>query len=211
MSQFFRSRYALSVAALLFHQLLISIIFKGSLYLQAMKRITIILLFFSLIYSTRAQAQETVIDENAKGYYSQILGYNVQNIFNYQVFNLIDSWLNTPYKYGGKDENGIDCSGFVNTIIRTFTGANLGCNSYDMYHKLPHVNFSNLKAGDLVFFRTRGKRVSHVGMYLGQDKFVHSSTSNGVIVSDINQAYYKKRFVKGGRLNLNSAGSTANH
>lgn len=159
----------------------------------------------------RAKAQETVIDENAKGYYSQILGYNVQNIFNYQVFNLIDSWLNTPYKYGGKDENGIDCSGFINTIIRTFTGANFGCNSYDMYHKLPHVSFSNLKAGDLVFFRTRGKRVSHVGMYLGQDKFVHSSTSNGVIVSDINQAYYKKRFVKGGRLNLNSAGSTANH
>lgn len=176
-----------------------------------MKKVSIILLFFILIFAARSRAQETVVDQNTKSYYSQILGFEVKNIFNVQVFNLIDNWLNTPYKYGGKSENGIDCSGFVNMIIQSITGSNLGSNSFDMFNKLPHISLAGLKPGDLVFFKTRGRRVSHVGMYIGQDKFVHSSTSNGVIISDLKESYYKKHFVKGGRLNLVGTDCTANH
>ncbi|MBS1765121.1 MAG: C40 family peptidase [Bacteroidetes bacterium] len=176
-----------------------------------MKRVAFIIFLFCLGFSFSSKAQESVVEQNNKCYYSQILGYEVQNIFNFKVFNLIDNWLNTPYRYGGKSESGIDCSGFVNMIINSVTGHNLGNSSFEMFNKLPHISFSGLRPGDLVFFKTRGKRVSHVGMYIGQDKFVHASTSNGVIISDLNEAYYKKRFVKGGRLNLNNVEDTANH
>lgn len=155
--------------------------------------------------NVKAQQSENIIEDNLCNYYSQILGYQVKEVFNTKVFDLIDTWLNTPYKYAGKNENGIDCSGFVNVIIKAVYGNSFGCSSADMYNKLPHVSLKNLSPGDLVFFKTRGRRISHVGMYLGQDKFVHSSTSSGVIVSDLNQPYYKKRFAKGGKITLDES------
>lgn len=173
-----------------------------------MKFRTIGLMIFTLLYfgqSAKAQQSENIVEDNLRNYYSQILGYQVKEVFNTKVFDLIDTWLNTPYKYAGKNENGIDCSGFVNVIIKAVYGSSFGCSSVDMYNNLPHVSLKNLTPGDLVFFKTRGRRISHVGMYLGQDKFVHSSTSSGVIVSDLNEPYYKKRFAKGGRITLDES------
>jgi lipoprotein Spr len=152
-----------------------------------------------------AQVEEehvTVVERNERGYYSQIFGYTVKEVFNPPLFNLIENWLNTPYRYSGKTEEGIDCSGFVNMALRTLTGETIGCSSGDMYNRCKHIGKEKLRPGDLVFFKTRGKRVSHVGIYLGEDHFVHASTTNGVIISNLNEKYYARHFAKGGRVNL---------
>lgn len=111
--------------------------------------------FYIFMFWTKAKAQESenIIEDNLRNYYSQILGYQVKEVFNTKVFDLIDTWLNTPYKYAGKNENGIDCSGFVNVIIKAVYGSSFGCSSVDMYNKLPHVSLKNLNPGDLVFFK----------------------------------------------------------
>ena len=69
-----------------------------------------------------------------------------------------------------------------------------------MFEKTRHIKKNKLKPGDLVFFKTRGRNVSHVGIYLGNNKFAHASTSNGVVISDLEENYYAKRFAKGGRI-----------
>ncbi len=149
--------------------------------------------------SFKVQAQN-IIDDNKKNYYSQVLGYVVTEVFNDKVFDLIADWINTPYKYAGKNERGIDCSGFINVIYKTVFNLQPGINSYDMYERTHHIKKSNLMPGDLVFFKTRGKRVSHVGIYLGENKFAHASVSSGVVISDLDDNYYAKRFAKGGRV-----------
>ncbi|MFN6091007.1 MAG: C40 family peptidase, partial [Bacteroidota bacterium] len=70
----------------------------------------------------------------------------------------------------------------------------------DIYNEVEKINKSELKEGDIVFFKIRHSEVSHVGLYLGNDKFIHSSTSNGVIISDLKEEYYQKYFWGGGRL-----------
>jgi lipoprotein Spr len=70
----------------------------------------------------------------------------------------------------------------------------------EIYKEVDKVDKSELKEGDIVFFKIRHSEVSHVGLYLGNDKFIHSSTSSGVIISDLKEEYYRKYFWGGGRL-----------
>ncbi|ANA80276.1 NLP/P60 protein [Paenibacillus vortex V453] len=113
-----------------------------------------------------------------------------------------DSKLNTAikpaigvsYKTGGTTTNGFDCSGFTTYVYKKL-GLSLPRTSTAQYKVGTAVSKSNLKAGDLVFFNTSGKGVSHVGIYVGGGKFAHSSSSRGVIVSPLSQSYYAQRYV----------------
>jgi cell wall-associated NlpC family hydrolase len=107
-------------------------------------------------------------------------------------------WLGTPYQYGGIDFNGIDCSAFVQNVMKS-VGIDVprtAAQQYEFSYSLP---LSKAKLGDLVFFKEKSK-VSHVGIYLGGDKFVHSSTSKGVIYSSLNDSWYQDNFYKVGRV-----------
>jgi lipoprotein Spr len=77
----------------------------------------------------------------------------------------------------------------------------------DIFKKVTPIKKSELTEGDLVFFKIRTKRISHVGVYLGQNKFVHASLKRGVVVSNLNDPYYSKYFFKGGRIDLETAGN----
>lgn len=112
------------------------------------------------------------------------------------------TWIGTPYKYGGEDRYGIDCSGLTRTIYRQVYKTELHRNSYEQYKKdVKKVSKNNLVSGDLVFFSTGKKRkVSHVGIYLKDGKFIHASSSRGVVVSDLNQNFYKNNFISGGKV-----------
>lgn len=113
------------------------------------------------------------------------------------------AWLKTPYRYGGKSRKGIDCSGFTGTIYENVFGIKLNRSSRDMAAQdVKELKKDELKPGDLVFFSTsrRKKGVSHVGIYLGNDHFVHASTHSGVIISSLNEPYYSRTFVKGGEV-----------
>lgn len=143
---------------------------------------------------------EISLSQYEQAYYSQVFGYKIPDEFNCKLYDEISIWLGTPYCYAGKNEKGIDCSGFVNRIYSNVYRIPLTGNSSELYQSSNHLKKNKLKEGDLVFFKIHRKRISHVGLYLGENKFVHSSRTNGVIVSDLDEPYYRKRFICGGKI-----------
>jgi cell wall-associated NlpC family hydrolase len=108
-------------------------------------------------------------------------------------------FIGTPYKWGGTNPNGYDCSGFVQEVFR-LSGHSVPRMADVQYEKLQKVEADSLEPGDLVFFNTDGSGVSHVGIYSGDGKFLHASSSRGVIESELSQSYYSERYVGGARV-----------
>ncbi len=105
-----------------------------------------------------------------------------------------------PYVYGGTTPSGFDCSGFVQYVCKNF-GISINRGATSQYQNGTYVSYNNLQAGDLVFFSKSGSGITHVGMYIGNGQFIHASTpSVGVIVSNMNSAYYTSGFVGGRRV-----------
>jgi len=100
-------------------------------------------------------------------------------------------YIGVPYQWGGTTAKGFDCSGFIRHVYGTI-GVDLPRTTSDMYRTGTSVRKEDLRVGDLVFFNTSGKGVSHAGIYIGEDKFIHSSSSRGVTVSSLNDPYYWK-------------------
>ena len=123
-----------------------------------------------------------------------------KNISDKTLVNFISDWYGTIYKYGGTDKHGIDCSHFAAKLYadvykKTITGP-----SNSIEQETMSVKATEVQEGDLLFFKINGDKVSHVGVYVGNNKFVHASTKRGVILSDLNEPYYKKYFYKAGKL-----------
>lgn len=112
----------------------------------------------------------------------------------------ISKWIGTPYKYGGNDKNGVDCSGLVCAIYRDVYSKTIPRTSKKQFEACKKIKLENLREGDLVFFDFEKKGVSHVGIYLGDGKFLHASSSKGVIIADFNNEYFKNHYVGGGRM-----------
>jgi len=103
-------------------------------------------------------------------------------------------YIGIPYVYGGTSTNGFDCSGFTQRVYKDL-GYSLNRTSGSQYQQGSSVSKSNLQPGDLVFYNTSGAGVSHVGIYMGDGKFVHSATSSGVKVSRLSESYWANRYV----------------
>lgn len=108
-------------------------------------------------------------------------------------------WKGTPYRYGGLSKNGVDCSGFVHKAYKSVFNITLPRSTKDQVKQGKRVYINQLHAGDLVFFKT-GPNVRHVGIYLEKGKFVHASTSKGVIVSTMYSGYWKNNYWQARRL-----------
>jgi lipoprotein Spr len=132
--------------------------------------------------------------------YAQILGQDIAQLPDSLLLQQIDPWLGVRYRNGGNTAAGIDCSAFTATILLSYRGIQLPRTSREQFRFCEQVNKSDLQVGDLLFFRTRGRSISHVGIYLGNDKFVHASSSNGVMVSDSKESYFSARYVGAGRI-----------
>ena len=117
-----------------------------------------------------------------------------------KMMNVINKHIGTPYKYGGKDEKGFDCSGFVSFVYRQSENINISSYSVDQYKLGKSVSQNNLKFGDLVFFNTTGRIPSHVGIYIGDNLFAHASSTNGVSITSLKSTYYVKRYVGARRI-----------
>lgn len=121
--------------------------------------------------------------------------------FEKELTAAIKSYLGVPYRFGGATKNGMDCSGFVSRVYRDGIDLKLPHRARSMFKLGRSVSRNRLGFGDLVFFENiENYGVSHVGIYVGDGKFAHASSSRGVVISDFNLDYYKKRYVGARRI-----------
>ncbi len=109
-----------------------------------------------------------------------------------------------PYRYGGNSpDSGFDCSGFVGHVFRHTLGINLPRSSNEISQIGQAIITGNLRAGDLVFFNTLHRKFSHVGIYLGGDRFIHAPSSGGSIrTENMREAYWKRHYDGARRITL---------
>lgn len=115
------------------------------------------------------------------------------------ILSEANTYIGTPYRFGGMTRSGIDCSAFVLSVYGSVTGINLPRISSAQAQEGERVEREQLEKGDLLFFQTRGSRISHVGIVQeitqeGEIKFIHASTSKGVTISSLNEKYWGLRF-----------------
>lgn len=131
------------------------------------------------------------------------LGFDIQENDNWQLMLNASEWLGVPYCYGGNTKSGVDCSGLSKALYRDVFGVNLHRRSIEQYNQdCVSVSKSKVREGDLVFFSSDRKKgnINHVGVYLRDEKFIHASSSKGVIVSSLTENYYKRIWVGCGRV-----------
>ena len=131
--------------------------------------------------------------------YAVLLSTPAEEVKNTKMFEFIDDWYGTPYRLGGTTKKGIDCSAFSQFLFASVYGLSIPRTAREQYNLTSRISRTQLNEGDLIFFNTRGG-ISHVGVYLQNNKFVHASTSGGVMISDIFDEYWAKKFVGVGRL-----------
>lgn len=111
-------------------------------------------------------------------------------------------WLGAKYRYGGLTKKGVDCSGLVYNLYKEAYRKKVPSSTSALTKKAKKISKKDLRPGDLLFFATTNKRkkISHVGIYLKDGYFIHASSSRGVVVNHISENYYKKNWVRNGRL-----------
>jgi len=158
---------------------------------------SMVLVFFSCSTSRHIEKKQT------KEVYDS-LGLTKDRNDNVALYKEAASWLHVPHMDGGTSRNGTDCSFLVYSIYKTVYHKTLERNSARMLIiNCERINRNKLQEGDLVFFNTSVKsksEITHVGIYLKENKFLHASTSKGVNVSDLDENYYRKAWVCGGRV-----------
>ena len=146
------------------------------------------------IHSGRGESREL------RDKYAGLLGIEKGDISNFSLYSFIDDWYGTSYHLGGQDKSGIDCSGFAKKLYESVFSTEIAHSSVELFSTCKRVKKAgDIEEGDLVFFKTHGKRISHVGVYLANDYFVHASTSQGVVISNLKDEYWHRRYAGAGK------------
>lgn len=150
-----------------------------------------ILLIFILLFSACSTVNKDVRSPDSSAASSYVTTY-------------ARSLLGTRYKYGGNSpDTGFDCSGFVGHVFRHTLGIKLPRSSYAMSHSGQTISTGDLRTGDLVFFDTQHRKFSHVGIYMGSDRFIHAPSSGGSVrTENMRDAYWKKHYDGARRVTL---------
>ncbi|MCJ7508298.1 MAG: NlpC/P60 family protein [candidate division Zixibacteria bacterium] len=123
------------------------------------------------------------------------VSYGKRKLNKVKMGQIIESYLGTPYYEGGIDRSGIDCSGLVVAVYKDYAGMRLPSDTRKLFQLVSQVERENLQFGDLVFFSDMGWSATHVGIYIGNDRFVHASKSQGVITSSLEEEYYRRGYL----------------
>ncbi len=155
------------------------------------------------LFDADGVGDEGVDDDDAP--YTSAAAYDPQSLqASYEVWRLANElipFLRTPYKYGGEDTTGVDCSGLVKVVFEKAFGLKLPHKAAYQYRMGKPVSRRRLEAGDLVFFYDkRYRRIGHVGIYLGDGQFIHSMIRKGVVISRLGEGYWKTYYAGARRL-----------
>ena len=117
-------------------------------------------------------------------------------------------FIGVAYRFGGTSPTGFDCSGFMQYVFRKAFAVNLPRTSAAQASVGTYVSRSELRPGDMVFFRTHGSRISHVGMYIGNDRFIHAPrTGKRIEITSLSSKYWNARYATARRVKRNNAQS----
>ena len=171
-----------------------SSLFVVSLFVRVRKKIPTISGYFLVVALTAVGCSSTPTQRDTIPEDSRAPGVN------HQLVSIADSLLGTPYRYGGASPKvGLDCSGLVYYTHRR-VGLTIPRNTRGQLEKAHPVELSRIRPGDLLFFRLSWRKVSHVGIYTGNNRFIHASSGGkGVSYANIENAYWKKRLIAAGR------------
>ena len=164
----------------------------------------LMLLFFISCHShkknTETEKKETVKLSSARiKMVAGVLGVSENEIRDKKLYEFVGEWYGVPYKFGGCSKSGTDCSCLTINLYSAVYMKQLPRSADEMAKACDKVRESRAEEGDMVFFKINSKTVSHVGVVLKNNKFIHASTSKGVLISDLSEAYYKKYFYCFGR------------
>lgn len=151
---------------------------------------------------TNKALQELLVQRKEMEELSSVLGVTITDASMLDLYREAADWLGTRYRRGGMSRKAVDCSGFTNIIYKNVFGQSLDRVSTTIAKNVKESihDKEDLKPGDMVFFSTFGKKyINHVGVYLGEGKFVHASIKKGVIISRLDEGYYSRNWKKGGR------------
>lgn len=133
--------------------------------------------------------------------YASLMSVIPQDITNLNLYSFIDQWFGTRYLWGGTTKDGIDCSAFVQKMYQSVFNEPILRTAITQFGMCKlFTNEDSLKEGDLVFFKTIGNNISHVGVYLKNNYFVHSCSSKGVTISSLDNNYWSAVYATGGRI-----------
>ena len=132
--------------------------------------------------------------------YASILQTSPRKIKNRKLYYFVDEWNGVKYKWGGNDKSGVDCSGFAKQLYASVYGLNIKRTVARQHATTKNFKRKRrLKEGDLVYFKEEDDP-SHVGVYLQNGFFIHSSKGKGVHISNLNETYWKKTYTGGGKI-----------
>ena len=133
--------------------------------------------------------------------YANLLGVAPTDLTNALLLSQMEKWFGTQYCFGGSTDSCIDCSSFTQVILRDVYNVKIPRNSQQQFDASTKIEVENLKEGDLVFFNTVSASmiITHVGVYVCNNKFVHASTSKGVTINDLSEKYFAKAYRGAGR------------
>lgn len=137
-------------------------------------------------------------DKDIAEKYAAVMGLKRNDIQNGRLYSFIDEWMGVPYRFGGMDKQGVDCSGLVYLLQLQVYDMAVPRTCAMQVNNIKRKYEDELKEGDLVFFDFDGKQFSHVGVYLQNGYIVHASTRKGVIVVKLHDVGLYKYFSRGG-------------
>lgn len=132
--------------------------------------------------------------------YAIVMDMPAEELTNIPLLEIMDKWWGTRYCIGGSTMNCIDCSAFTQVIMKDVFNIQLPRTAQEQFNIIQPIAIDELQEGDLVFFNTGGRGISHVGIYLQNNKFLHASTSQGVTITNLSDKYWNPKFRGGGRM-----------
>jgi len=141
--------------------------------------------------------------------YSALMGVDKSEIRNGRLYAFIDQWWGTPYKYGGQDKQGVDCSALAQTLEQEVYGINIPRTTSEQVTVIKRKYEEELQEGDLVFFDYDGGKFNHVGVYLQNGYLVHASSSRGVTIIRLHDPSVYSHFSRAGSIMQDTGNITA--